>query len=55
MNDQTVTLSAAAASPGGASVELGLDTFGDVTVDRAGALLPHGVVLSHVVEEAVLA
>jgi probable LLM family oxidoreductase len=35
--------------------ELGLDTFGDVTVGPDGALLPHDQVLRHVVEQAVLA
>ncbi len=49
------TLSAAAVTPGGASVELGLDTFGDVTVDVDGTPLPPGRVLRNVVEEAVLA
>jgi probable LLM family oxidoreductase len=37
------------------SLELGLDTFGDVTVDPAGGLRPHARVLRDVVEEAVLA
>ena len=36
-------------------LELGLDTFGDVTMDGEGALLLHGQVLRDVVEEAVLA
>jgi len=36
-------------------LELGLDTFGDVTVDAAGRPLSHAQVLRHVVEEAVLA
>lgn len=36
-------------------LELGLDTFGDVTVDAAGALLPQAQVLRNVVEEGVLA
>jgi probable LLM family oxidoreductase len=35
--------------------ELGLDTFGDVTVDAAGNLLSQAHVLRHVVEEAELA
>ncbi len=35
--------------------ELGLDTFGDVTVDPQGRPLPQAQVLRHVVEEAVLA
>jgi probable LLM family oxidoreductase len=37
------------------AVELGLDTFGDVTLDAAGQPLPQAQVLRHVVEEAVLA
>lgn len=36
-------------------VELGLDTFGDVTVDAGGALLAQDAVLRNVVDEAVLA
>lgn len=36
-------------------VELGLDTFGDVTVNAAGDLLPQDQVLRDVVEEAVFA
>ena len=36
-------------------LELGLDTFGDVTVDETGARKPHARVLREVVEEAVLA
>jgi probable LLM family oxidoreductase len=36
-------------------LELGLDTFGDVTVDTSGQWLPQAQVLRHVVEEAVLA
>jgi probable LLM family oxidoreductase len=36
-------------------IELGLDTFGDVTVDDAGQVLPQARVLRDVVEEAVLA
>src|ERR687886_127630 len=36
-------------------LELGLDTFGDVTTGPDGALLPHAQVLRNVVEEAVLA
>src|SRR5918998_2333300 len=36
-------------------LELGLDTFGDVTVDAEGSLLPHARVLRDVVEEGVLA
>ena len=38
-----------------ADFELGLDTFGDVTVDADGNLLPQAAVLRDVVEEAVLA
>jgi probable LLM family oxidoreductase len=37
------------------TIELGLDTFGDVTVDAGGHPLAQGEVLRHVVEEAVLA
>src|SRR3954463_7501231 len=36
-------------------IELGLDTFGDVTVDPAGQMLSHARVLRHVVAEAELA
>jgi len=36
-------------------IELGLDTFGDVTVDDAGRRVPQPQVLRDVVEEAVLA
>ena len=35
--------------------QLGLDTFGDVTLDAAGAPRPHAQILRDVVEEAVLA
>lgn len=37
------------------ALELGLDTFGDVTADPDGALLPQDQVLRDVVEQAVLA
>lgn len=37
------------------SIELGLDTFGDVTLDAAGEPIPQAQVLRHVVEEGVLA
>src|SRR3954468_6811290 len=37
------------------TIELGLDTFGDVTCGPDGKLLPHDQVLRNVVEEAVLA
>jgi len=37
------------------SIELGLDTFGDVTADAGGHLLPHAQVLRNVVAEAELA
>ena len=36
-------------------LELGLDTFGDITVDASGRPLPHAQVIRNVVEEAVLA
>src|SRR5215831_5897218 len=36
-------------------LELGLDTFGDVTKDATGAPLPHAQVIRDVVDEAVLA
>jgi probable LLM family oxidoreductase len=36
-------------------IELGLDTFGDVTADSAGAPLPHAQVLRNLVEQGVLA
>ncbi|MGV7216278.1 LLM class flavin-dependent oxidoreductase [Bradyrhizobium sp. UFLA05-112] len=38
-----------------ASLEFGLDTFGDVTKDAGGMPLPHAQVIRNVVEEAVLA
>src|SRR5262245_45103862 len=38
-----------------ASIEFGLDTFGDVTKDADGAPLPHAQVIRNVVDEAVLA
>lgn len=38
-----------------APLEFGLDTFGDVTRDASGAMLPHAQVIRNVVEEAVLA
>jgi probable LLM family oxidoreductase len=37
------------------TIELGLDTFGDVTVDADGRPLPHAAVLRHVLAEAELA
>ena len=37
------------------AIELGLDTFGDITLDAAGQARPHAEVLRDVVEEAVLA
>lgn len=37
------------------AVELGLDTFGDVTADENGALLPHAQVIRNVMAEGVLA
>jgi probable LLM family oxidoreductase len=37
------------------AIELGVDTFGDVTVDAAGGPLPQAEVLRHVVAEGVLA
>lgn len=37
------------------SIELGLDTFGDVTLDENGGLLPQPRVIRNVIEEAVLA
>src|SRR6201991_581933 len=36
-------------------LELGLDTFGDVTSAADGTPLPHAQVIRHVIEEAVLA
>ena len=38
-----------------ADIELGLDTFGDVTADAAGTPLPHAQVLRNLVEQGVLA
>jgi probable LLM family oxidoreductase len=37
------------------AIELGLHTFGDVTADGGGTLLPPAQALRHVVEEAILA
>lgn len=37
------------------SLEFGLDTFGDVTVDETGTLIPDAQALRNVVEQAVLA
>ena len=37
------------------TIELGLDTFGDVTIDEEGRPLPQAEVLRHVVTEGVLA
>jgi probable LLM family oxidoreductase len=37
------------------SLEFGLDTFGDVTKDATGKLLPHAQVIRNVIDEAVLA
>jgi probable LLM family oxidoreductase len=42
-------------SAGTSRLELGLDTFGDVTADAAGRPLPQAQALRNVVEEAVLA
>ena len=36
-------------------LELGLDTFGDVTVDAEGNRLPYAQVIRNVVEQGVLA
>jgi hypothetical protein len=36
-------------------LQLGLDTFGDVTIDTHGAPLPHARGLRHVLAEAALA
>ena len=49
--DPEPTLSTAMLHP----IELGLDTFGDVTVGADGQVLHQAQVLRHVVEEAVLA
>lgn len=38
-----------------APVELGLDTFGDITIDADGALLPAATVLRNIVEQGVRA
>ena len=45
----------ATATPEPATVELGLDTFGDVTRDAAGARLSDAQTIRNVVEQAVLA
>ncbi len=37
------------------TLELGLDTFGDVTQSPAGTLLPHAQVIRDVIAEGVLA
>ena len=36
-------------------LELGIDTFGDVTCEPDGSLTPHGQVIRNLVDEAVLA
>ena len=36
-------------------LELGLDTFGDITAGPAGQLLPHAQVIRDVIDEAILA
>jgi hypothetical protein len=36
-------------------LELGLDTFGDVTTGGDGRLLPHAQVIRNVIDEGVLA
>jgi hypothetical protein len=36
-------------------LELGLDTFGDVTADADGTLLPYAQVIRNVIDQAVLA
>ncbi len=36
-------------------LEFGLDTFGDITKDAAGTLLPQAQVIRNVIDEAVLA
>ena len=36
-------------------IELGIDTFGDVTIDADGKALSHPEVIRNVVEEAVVA
>ena len=38
-----------------AEIELGLDTFGDVTEDANGVPLPHAQVLRNLVDQGVLA
>src|SRR3954462_2630507 len=38
-----------------APLEFGLDTFGDVTRDASGAMVPHAQAIRNVVDEAVLA
>jgi probable LLM family oxidoreductase len=42
-------------APSSPSVQLGIDTFGDVTLDAQGVLLPQAQVLRNVVAEGVLA
>lgn len=37
------------------TVELGIDTFGDVTVDASGQMLPHAQVIRNLLDEAILA
>ncbi len=36
-------------------LELGLDTFGDITAGPDGQLLPHAQVIRNVIDEAILA
>jgi probable LLM family oxidoreductase len=50
---ESVTYNAEMPNPD--AIELGLDTFGDVTVDQDGRLLPHAQVLRNVIAEGVLA
>jgi probable LLM family oxidoreductase len=52
---QTIELPRTAQDPRDGGFELGLDTFGDVTVDRHGAPLTQADALRHVVEEGALA
>jgi probable LLM family oxidoreductase len=52
---QTIQLHPTAPNPRGGGPELGLDTFGDVTVDQHGQLLTQADALRHVVEEGALA
>lgn len=55
MSEQTAEPSTVGTTAEPRQVELGLDTFGDVTVDRNGDRVPYPQVIRNVVEQAVTA